>query len=120
MNTVALFARLKLRLLVSNLRGDLQRKLGFIFTLVAATCLAAVGFFLMSLLRFAPPDVASELAVLAFSVFLIGWMTVPLLVFGLDDTLDPAKLALFPLRTGRAGRRHVHRVRHRRVAAWPC
>ncbi|MEV5889852.1 hypothetical protein [Nonomuraea fuscirosea] len=101
MSTVTLFARLKLRLLAGNLRGDLQRKLGFIFTLVAATFLAALGFFLMSLLRFAPPDIAASLVVVAFTVLLVGWMTVPLLVFGLDDTLDPAKLALFPLRTGR-------------------
>ena len=32
---------------------------------------------------------------------LIGWMVVPLLAFGLDDTLDPARLSLFPLPTRR-------------------
>ncbi|MFC5826723.1 hypothetical protein [Nonomuraea insulae] len=99
MTTVALFAQLKLRLLAGNLRGDLQRKLGFIFTLVAATGLAALGFFLSSLLRFAPADIASSLVTVFFSAFLVSWMIVPLMLFGLDDTLDPAKLSLFPLRT---------------------
>ncbi|MGP4096182.1 hypothetical protein [Nonomuraea sp. KM90] len=101
MSTVALFAQLKLRLLAGNLRGDLQRKLGFIFTLVAAAGLAALGFFLMSLLRLVPADIAASLVTVAFSAFLVGWMVVPLLAFGLDDTLDPAKLSLFPLRTRR-------------------
>ncbi|MGA4990534.1 hypothetical protein [Nonomuraea bangladeshensis] len=97
MNTVALFARLKLRLLAGNLRGDLQRKLGFLLTTVVALGTAVVGFLLMSLLRLAPHDLAVNLVIVAFALFLLGWMIVPLLAFGLDDTLDPAKLALFPL-----------------------
>ncbi|WP_188191172.1 hypothetical protein [Nonomuraea sp. SYSU D8015] len=99
MSTVALFARLKLRLLAGNLRGDLQRRLGFVFTLIMAAGLAVFGFLLMSLLRLAPADIATSLVIVAFALFLFGWMIVPLLAFGLDDTLDPAKLALFPLRT---------------------
>ncbi len=97
MSTVALFARLKLRLLAGNLRGDLQRKLGFLLTTVVALGTAVLGFLLMSLLRLAPRELAVELVIVAFTLFLIGWMIVPLLAFGLDDTLDPAKLALFPL-----------------------
>ncbi|GAA3526786.1 hypothetical protein GCM10022419_001860 [Nonomuraea rosea] len=99
MSTVVLFAQLKLRLLAGNLRGDLQRKLGFIFTLLMATGLAVLGFFLMSLLRFAPDDITTSLVIVSFTFFLVGWMIVPLLLFGLDDTLDPARLSLFPLRT---------------------
>ena len=34
-----------------------------------------------------------------FTVFAFGWLILPLLVFGLDGTLDPATLALYPLRT---------------------
>ncbi|MFC4015680.1 hypothetical protein ACFOY2_51310 [Nonomuraea purpurea] len=99
MTIVLLFAQLKLRLLAGNLRGDLQRRLGFVFTLLIAAGLAVLGFFLMSLLRLAPGDIAASLVIVAFTSFLIGWMIVPLLAFGLDDTLDPAKLSLFPLRT---------------------
>ncbi|MFG1941957.1 hypothetical protein [Nonomuraea sp. NPDC048826] len=101
MSTVLLFAELKLRLLSGNLRGDLARKLGFVLTLVAAVFTAGLGFLLMSLVRFAPPDVAADIVIVVFTLFLVSWMIVPLLVFGLDDTLDPARLALFPLPTGR-------------------
>src|SRR5690606_33151452 len=97
--TVRLFAALKLRLLAGNLRGDLTRKLGFVFTLVMAVFLAALGFFLMSVVRFAPPDIATDIVIVVFSLFLVSWMIGPLLAFGLDDTLDPARLALFPLPT---------------------
>ncbi|MEU7832169.1 MULTISPECIES: hypothetical protein [unclassified Nonomuraea] len=101
MNTVALFAQLKLRLLAGNLRGDIQRKLGFIFTLIMSVFVSVIGFLLMSLLRLAPHDVAASIVVVVFSIMLIGWMVVPLLAFGLDDTLDPARLSLFPLPTHR-------------------
>jgi ABC-2 type transport system permease protein len=98
-NTVAIFAQLKIRLLAGNLRGDVQRKLGFIFTLLIAAGLTVLGFLLTSLLRLAPGDVAGELVIVGFTFFLVSWMIVPLLAFGLDDTLDPARLSLFPLRT---------------------
>ena len=32
-------------------------------------------------------------------MFAFGWLILPLLAFGLDGTLDPATLALYPLRT---------------------
>ena len=35
-----------------------------------------------------------------FTVFAFGRLFAPLLTFGLDGALDPATLALFPLRTG--------------------
>lgn len=101
MTTVRLFAELKLRLLAGNLRGDLARKLGFVFTLVMAAFLAALGFFLMSLVRLAQPEIAADIVIVVFTLFLVSWMIVPLLAFGLDDTLDPARLALFPLPTAR-------------------
>ena len=53
MSTVALFAQLKLRLLAGNLRGDLQRKLGFVLTLILSVFVSVFGFLLMSLLRLA-------------------------------------------------------------------
>ncbi|GAA2319992.1 hypothetical protein GCM10010149_85950 [Nonomuraea roseoviolacea subsp. roseoviolacea] len=97
--TAALFAQLKLRLIAGALRGDLQRKLGFVLTLVMAAGVAVLGFGLMTLVRLAPRDVATDVVIVAYTAILVGWMVVPLLAFGLDDTLDPARLALFPLRT---------------------
>lgn len=97
--TVKLFTQLKLRLIAGNLRGDVTRKVGFAFTLVGAVVVAGLGFLGMSLVRLAEPELATDIGVVAFTVFLLGWAIVPLLAFGLDDTLDPARLSLFPLRT---------------------
>ncbi|MEV0581829.1 hypothetical protein [Nonomuraea sp. NPDC050310] len=94
-----LFAALKLRLIGGNLRGAVDRKLGFVFTLLAALFVATVSFLSLLALRLAPPDVAADLGTVLFTAFLIGWAVVPLLAFGLDDTLDPARLSLFPLTT---------------------
>ncbi|WP_049568425.1 hypothetical protein [Nonomuraea sp. SBT364] len=100
MNTVALFAGLKLRLITGNLRGDTARQVGFAFTLILAAGAAVGGFALISLLRLAPADLALAVVTLLYTALLVGWMIVPLMAFGLDDTLDPARLSLFPLRTG--------------------
>ncbi|GII03547.1 hypothetical protein [Planobispora takensis] len=94
-----LFARLKLRLIAGNLRGDTTRLLGFVFTLIAAIVVAFFGFLTMAMLRIAPAEVAQDAGIVVFTMFLVGWAVVPLLAFGLDDTLDPSRLALLPLRT---------------------
>ncbi|GAA2642774.1 hypothetical protein [Nonomuraea recticatena] len=96
---VGLFVALKLRLISGGMRGDTQRVLGFVFSCLAALVVAGGGFLLLSLLRLASPQVAADVGVIAFTGLLVFWATVPLLAFGVDDTLDPAKLALFPLRT---------------------
>jgi hypothetical protein len=40
-----------------------------------------------------------DLAVLLFTVLVAGWVVLPILTFGSDDLLDPARLALLPLTT---------------------
>ncbi len=97
--TMRLFVRLKLRLIRGNLRGDTIKQLGFIFSVVGAVICAIVGFLLFSLVRLAPADVAQDVGVVVFTLFTLGWILVPLLAFGLDETLDPARLSLFPLTT---------------------
>ncbi|MEV7967290.1 hypothetical protein AB0O34_15090 [Sphaerisporangium sp. NPDC088356] len=92
-----LFVRLKLRLIAGNLRGDTMRQVGFVFTMIAAVMVACAGLLLMSLLRFAPVDVAVNAGVVLFTVLTVIWVVGPLLVFGVDETLDPARLTLFPL-----------------------
>ncbi|GII90959.1 hypothetical protein [Sinosporangium siamense] len=97
--TVALFFRLKIRLIAGNLRGEVSRQIGFVFSLVAAVAVAAGGFLAMSLVRLAAPDMAVNLVIIAFAVFWVTWTIGPLLMFGVDDTLDPSRLALLPLTT---------------------
>ncbi|MGW0059106.1 hypothetical protein ACWDTT_04140 [Streptosporangium sandarakinum] len=94
------FVRLKLRLVAGGLRGSGTRLAGFVFSVIAAVVVAGFGFFLLAALRAAPADTARDVTTVLFTMQLIGWAVVPLLAFGLDDTLDPSRLALFPLRTG--------------------
>jgi ABC-2 type transport system permease protein len=42
---------------------------------------------------------AVDMTTVVFTVFALGWLTVPLVFFGGDGTLDPAPLTLYPLRT---------------------
>lgn len=99
--TAWLFARLKLRLISGNLRGDLTAKLGFVFGVAGAAGVAVLGFLLMSLMRLAPRDIAVDLGIVAFTLVFLAWTVGPVFAFGQDDTLDPARLALLPLRTDR-------------------
>jgi ABC-2 type transport system permease protein len=92
-----LLVQLKLRLLRNALRASKGTKAGFI----ASTILAVAGavFIFIVLARLHGHGAAVDLTTVIFTVFAFGWLILPLLVFGLDGTLDPATLALYPLRT---------------------
>jgi ABC-2 type transport system permease protein len=92
-----LLVQLKLRLLRNALRASTGAKVGFIVSTVLAALVAAGVFFLLASLR--GHGAAVDLTTVIFTVFAFGWLIVPLIAFGLDGTLDPATLALYPLRT---------------------
>ena len=52
----------------------------------------------MVALRFTSLELTADVTVLAFSVLTLGWLLMSLLVFGIDETVDPAKFALLPVR----------------------
>ncbi len=92
-----LLVQLKLRLLRNALRLSTGAKIGFIVSTVFAGLVAAGTFALLALLRGSSASV--DLTTVIFTVFAFGWLILPLVSFGLDATLDPATLALYPLRT---------------------
>ena len=92
-----LLVQLKLRLLTNALRSSTGAKVSFITSLVFAVLLAIGTFVVLAALRGQTAAVAQTAAV--FTVFAFGWLILPLFSFGLDGTLDPATLALYPLRT---------------------
>ncbi|HEX4787194.1 MAG TPA: hypothetical protein VH372_01945 [Actinospica sp.] len=94
---VGLLVRLKLRLLANALRSSRQAKTAFIASTIAACLVALLAFAGLAALR--GQDAAVDLTTVTFTTFAFGWLILPLLVFGLDGTLDPATLALYPLRT---------------------
>jgi ABC-2 type transport system permease protein len=92
-----LFVQLKLRLLVNALRSSGAAKVSFIISSAFAVMLA-IGTFLV-LAAFRGKSTSVELTSVVFTVFAFGWLIAPIMVFGLDSTLDPSTLALYPLRT---------------------
>ncbi len=92
-----LLVQLKLRLLLNALRPSTAAKASFVVSTIFA-CLLAIGTFAgLALLRGNPASV--DLTTVIFTLFAFGWVILPIFAFGLDGTLDPATLALYPLRT---------------------
>jgi ABC-2 type transport system permease protein len=92
-----LLVQLKLRLLVNALRSSNSAKISFIVSSAFAVLLAVVTF--LALAGFRGQSTSAELTSVIFTVFAFGWLIAPIMVFGVDSTLDPAVLALYPLRT---------------------
>ena len=92
------FVRLKLRVLGNNFRGQGWRIALFVVGVVVGLWFATLGFFAL-----AAPGLADEpryaLMVAAFGggLLVLGWLLLPLVFFGVDETLDPARFALLPL-----------------------
>jgi ABC-2 type transport system permease protein len=89
----------RLRFLV--LRNSLKRST---WQLVAVIIGAIYGLGVLGLavagligLGFAPVELASTVLILGGSVLILGWILVPLVAFGVEQTLDPARLVVFPL-----------------------
>ena len=92
-----LLVQLKLRLLVNALRSSNRAKASFMIS-TAFAVLTALGMFAL-LASLHGQSTAVSLTTFMFTVFAFGWLILPLLAFGLDSTLDPATMALYPLRT---------------------
>jgi ABC-2 type transport system permease protein len=92
-----LLVQLKLRLLLNALRSSTAAETSFIISTFFALVVAVGGFYILVLFRGSSASV--DLTTVSFTVFAFGWLILPILAFGLDGTLDPASLALYPLRT---------------------
>jgi ABC-2 type transport system permease protein len=92
------FVRLKLRLIGNGLRGRGRRvtlfMLGVLLALVAAVC----GYVIFSLPGLLGEQRTAEVLLpLGGGLIVLGWLFLPLIFFGVDESLDPARFALFPL-----------------------
>src|SRR4051794_17555724 len=92
------FARLKLRIMANGMRGSTSRGLLF-----AAAVLATLYFGLTGFLVFAMPGLlgsavgAEVVAGLGGTALIVFWIVLPLILTGVDESLDPARFALLPL-----------------------
>jgi ABC-2 type transport system permease protein len=95
---VTVFVGLKLRMMGYRLRSGARRVVGFVLGVVAGLGLAVAGFSTFLLSSALRRDAGLTVGGLVGAALIVGWLLLPLLFFGIDDTLDPARFALFPLR----------------------
>src|SRR5579859_2872062 len=93
-----LLVQLKLRLLRNALRASTGAQVAFVLSTCFAAVVGAGVFYLLAILR-GDGIAAADLTTVIFCLFGLAWLIGPLVVFGLDSTLDPAALALYPIRT---------------------
>jgi ABC-2 type transport system permease protein len=68
----------------------------FLFSTALAILVAIGTFVVLALLRSQSASV--DVTPATFTAFAFGWLILPIFAFGLDSTLDPATLAVYPLR----------------------
>ncbi|MDR7279954.1 ABC transporter permease [Catenuloplanes atrovinosus] len=92
------FVALKLRVLRNGLRGQRWRIALFVMGLLFGAWFSVVGFTLFAVTGLSRGDTGMVLAGgLGGSAVVLGWLLMPLVFFGVDETLDPARFALLPL-----------------------
>jgi ABC-2 type transport system permease protein len=92
------FVRLKLRVLGNNFRGQGWRIALFVIGVLVGLWFATAGFFALAAPGLAgEPRYALMTAAFGGGLLVLGWLLLPLVFFGVDETLDPARFALLPL-----------------------
>lgn len=95
LSLAALGVRLRWRLSTNRLhrRGKRTRRLVFL----AAFGYTAANILVLGLARHAPDDQAAATVILLMTSMALGWVFGPVLIGGVDETVDPTRLALLPL-----------------------
>ncbi|MEU3841955.1 transporter [Streptomyces sp. NPDC028635] len=95
-NVTATVVRLKLSLLRNGLRQSGGRRAAYIASAVVALLFATLQ--LLGLIMLRGHAHAVSLVVLLVAVLSLGWAVMPLFFPGGDETLDPTRLVMLPLR----------------------
>lgn len=95
---VGTLVRLKLSLLRNGFRRTPWQVVAFVLAALWALGLVVVLGGGLVALRFSPPDVAGPVVVGVGALAVLGWAFVPLVAFGVDETLDPGRFATFAVR----------------------
>lgn len=90
--------RLKLKLLKNGFRGEPWRVVAWVLGSIFGLLMAGLALLGLSATGVAEPAIGYLVAVFAGSAVVLAWAFVPLLFFGVDETLDPARFALLPVR----------------------
>ena len=112
--------RLKFLLTWNGLRKDWQRRIGLPAVLIAMSLIAwklATGF--VNQHGLLSPEQAGEFSMWAALGFFVGWVALPVVIFPLDETLDPAQLAVFPVPAPATSAGTRNRFAHRSFGGGP-
>jgi ABC-2 type transport system permease protein len=91
------FARLKLRIMVNSVRGRAGRALLHLGGALFGLYLGGLGFLLAAASAAGDGQIRLLVAGFGGTAVVLGAVVLPLVWFGIDDTLDPARFALLPL-----------------------
>jgi ABC-2 type transport system permease protein len=95
---VALLVRLKLTLLKNSLKRSVWRTVGMIIAMIYAFGVVILVLAGLIGLRFTSLALTADLTVTCYAGLTAGWLLMSMLVFGVDETIDPARFALLPVR----------------------
>ncbi|MFF4602848.1 transporter [Streptomyces sp. NPDC001339] len=93
---VSVFVRLKLTLLRNGVRQSPGRMVGYVASTFMGLVVAGLAVVGLIALRGTPH--AGALAVLLIGILALGWAAMPLFFSTGDETLDPTRLVMLPLR----------------------
>ncbi|MDI1464236.1 ABC transporter permease [Catellatospora sp. KI3] len=91
------FAKLKLRTLRNGFRGRPAKILMFVLGLLGALFYGALAFLLFLAAMTAGHDGLALAPAYGGTLLALAWLLMPLVWFGVDETLDPARFALLPI-----------------------
>jgi len=94
---VAILVRLRLLVLWNTLKRSPWQAVWIVLGTLYALGLIGLALVGLVVLGFTSPEVARTALILAGSALILGWIVVPLLTVGVDQTLEPAKLVTFPI-----------------------
>jgi len=92
------FALLKLSLVRNGFKLGWQQVVGLVVGALVALPLSLAAAALLAVAPRTQPLLGEALLVALFLLLALGWVAGPLVAFGTDETLDPSRLALLPLR----------------------
>ncbi|NEE00067.1 hypothetical protein [Phytoactinopolyspora halotolerans] len=94
---IRLFVALKLRLIGNSLKGSNARLVAGLIGAAAGVGAIGTGIYVTVQLRHADAADARLALILGGSLVVLAWFVLPVLIFGIDESIDPRRFILLPL-----------------------
>lgn len=94
---VAHLLRMRWLLLANSLKRSTWQLVALIIGALYGLGILALAVIGLIALSFAPLEIARTVVILGGAAVVLGWLIIPLVLSGIDQSLDPARLATFPI-----------------------